>query len=37
VIEEISGAYENIDEVMRNQPDLVEIVAELKQVVCLKG
>ena len=30
-------AYKNIDEVMRNQSDLVEIVAELKQVVCVKG
>ena len=37
VIDEIPGAYKNIDEVMRNQSDLVEIVAELKQVVCVKG
>ncbi|MBA4185402.1 MAG: RtcB family protein, partial [Acidobacteria bacterium] len=26
-----------IDEVMRNQRDLVEVVAQLKQVVCVKG
>ena len=37
VVDEIPGAYKNIDEVMRNQSDLVEIVAELKQVVCVKG
>ncbi len=37
VIDEIPGAYKNIEEVMRNQSDLVEIVAELKQVVCVKG
>jgi tRNA-splicing ligase RtcB len=37
VIDEIPGAYKNIDKVMRNQSDLVEIVAELKQVVCVKG
>lgn len=37
VIDEIPAAYKNIDEVMRNQSDLVEIVAELKQVVCVKG
>lgn len=27
----------NIDEVMRNQADLVEVVAELRQVLCVKG
>src|SRR5215204_996170 len=37
VIDEIPAAYKDIDEVMRNQSDLVEIVAELKQVVCVKG
>ena len=37
VLDEIPGAYKDIDEVMRNQADLVEIVAELKQVVCVKG
>ncbi|MDH3530344.1 MAG: RtcB family protein, partial [Acidobacteriota bacterium] len=37
VIDEIPGAYKDIDKVMRNQQDLVEIVAELKQVVCVKG
>ena len=37
VIDEIPGAYKPIDEVMSNQSDLVEIVATLKQVVCVKG
>ena len=37
VIDEIQGAYKNIDKVMNNQKDLVEVVAELKQVVCVKG
>jgi tRNA-splicing ligase RtcB len=37
VIDEIPGAYKDIQTVMDNQSDLVEIVAELKQVVCVKG
>ncbi len=37
VVDEIPGAYKDIDKVMRNQRDLVEVVAELKQVVCVKG
>lgn len=37
VIDEIPGAYKDVREVMRNQEDLVEIVAELKQIVCIKG
>lgn len=37
VVDEIPGAYKDIEEVMRNQADLVEVVAELKQVVCVKG
>ena len=37
VLDEIPGAYKPIDEVMANQQDLVEIVATLKQVVCVKG
>jgi tRNA-splicing ligase RtcB len=37
VLDEIPGAYKDIKEVMRNQSDLVKIVAELKQVVCVKG
>ncbi|MBD1807323.1 RtcB family protein [Microcoleus sp. FACHB-SPT15] len=37
VLDEIPGAYKPIDEVMANQSDLVEVVATLKQVVCVKG
>ena len=37
VIDEIPGAYKPIDEVMGQQADLVEVVATLKQVVCVKG
>jgi len=37
VIDEIPGAYKDIDQVMENQKDLVEIVHTLKQVVCVKG
>jgi tRNA-splicing ligase RtcB len=37
VIDEAPKAYKNIDQVMAAQTDLVEIVAELKQVLCVKG
>lgn len=37
VLDEIEHAYKSIDEVMANQSDLVEIVAELKQVMTIKG
>ena len=37
VLDEIPGAYKDIDVVMANQADLVEVVAELKQVLCVKG
>ncbi|MCP5502600.1 MAG: RtcB family protein [Leptospiraceae bacterium] len=37
VIDEIPSAYKNIDEVMKNQSGLVEIVYELKQILCVKG
>ena len=37
VLDEIPGAYKPIEEVMNQQSDLVEIVATLKQVVCVKG
>jgi tRNA-splicing ligase RtcB (3'-phosphate/5'-hydroxy nucleic acid ligase) len=37
VIDEIPAAYKPIETVMQNQADLVEIVATLKQVVCVKG
>jgi tRNA-splicing ligase RtcB len=37
VIDEIPGAYKPIDEVMANQSDLVDVVHELRQVLCVKG
>ena len=37
VLDEVPGAYKDIDEVMANQTDLVEVVHTLKQVVCVKG
>lgn len=37
VIDEIPGAYKDIDTVMENQSDLVEVVHTLKQVICVKG
>jgi tRNA-splicing ligase RtcB len=37
VIDEIPGAYKPIQQVMNQQADLVEIVATLKQVLCVKG
>ncbi len=37
VIDELPGAYKDIDEVMRNQSDLVDVVHTLKQVLCVKG
>ena len=37
VIDEAPKAYKNIEQVMAQQQDLVEVVAELKQVLCVKG
>ena len=37
VVDEIPGAYKDIDAVIRAQADLVEVVAHLKQVLCVKG
>jgi tRNA-splicing ligase RtcB len=37
VVDEIPAAYKDLEEVMRSQSDLVEVVAHLKQVVCVKG
>jgi tRNA-splicing ligase RtcB len=37
VLDEIPAAYKRIDKVMEQQQDLVEVVAELKQVMCIKG
>ncbi|WP_344540083.1 RtcB family protein [Streptomyces levis] len=37
VLDEIPGAYKNIEQVMSQQGDLVQVVAKLKQFVCVKG
>ena len=37
VLDEIPGAYKDIDAVMAAQADLVEVVHTLKQVMCIKG
>jgi tRNA-splicing ligase RtcB len=37
VLDEIPGAYKDIDVVMENQRDLVDVVHTLKQVLCVKG
>jgi tRNA-splicing ligase RtcB len=37
VIDEIPSAYKPIERVMEDQRDLVEIVTELRQVLCIKG
>ncbi len=37
VLDEIPGAYKDIRRVMDDQKDLVEIVAELRQILCIKG
>jgi len=37
VVDEIPGAYKDIDEVMANQSDLVQVIHTLKQIICVKG
>ena len=37
VVDEIPGAYKDIDTVMANQADLVDVLHTLKQLVCVKG
>ncbi len=37
VLDEIPGAYKDIDQVMADQTDLVDVLHTLKQVVCVKG
>ncbi len=37
VVDEIPGAYKDIDQVMENQKDLVEAIHTLRQVLCIKG
>jgi tRNA-splicing ligase RtcB len=37
VVDEIPGAYKPIGKVIDQQKDLVEVMAKLKQVICVKG
>ncbi len=37
VLDEIPGAYKDIDKVMAQQESLVKITAKLKQILCVKG
>jgi tRNA-splicing ligase RtcB len=37
VVDEIPAAYKDIDAVIRAQEDLVEVIAHLRRVVCVKG
>jgi tRNA-splicing ligase RtcB len=37
VIDEIPSAYKDIESVMAAQSDLIEVVATLKQILCVKG
>jgi tRNA-splicing ligase RtcB len=37
VLDEIPGAYKDLDDVMSRQTDLVQIVAKLTPLICVKG
>ncbi|MCW2917353.1 MAG: hypothetical protein JWN52_5421 [Actinomycetia bacterium] len=37
VIDEIPGAYKDLESVIEAQSDLVEVVAHLRQLICVKG
>ncbi|WP_406838316.1 RtcB family protein [Streptomyces sp. AHU1] len=37
IVDEIPAAYKPIEQVMEQQRDLVEVVAKLKQFICVKG
>ncbi len=37
VVDEIPAAYKDLESVIKAQTDLVEVVAHLRQVVCVKG
>jgi len=37
VVDEIPGAYKDLDDVMSRQTDLVEVVAKLSPLICVKG
>ena len=37
IVDEIPGAYKDLESVVEAQTDLVEVVAHLRQVICVKG
>ncbi|SHF37639.1 tRNA-splicing ligase RtcB [Streptoalloteichus hindustanus] len=37
VVDEIPAAYKDLEQVIANQSDLVEVVAKLRQIICVKG
>jgi len=37
ILDELPGAYKDLDQVMADQVDLVEPVYQLKQLICIKG
>jgi tRNA-splicing ligase RtcB len=37
VVDEIPGAYKDLETVIAAQSDLVEVVAHLRQLICVKG
>ncbi len=37
MLDEIPGAYKDLDSVIAAQSDLVEVVARLRTIVCVKG
>ena len=37
MVDEIPGAYKNLEDVMAQQTDLVETVHRLRTIVCVKG
>ena len=37
IVDEIPGAYKDLESVIEAQTDLVEVVAHLRQVICVKG
>jgi len=37
VVDEIPAAYKDIDQVIRAQSDLIEVIARLQTLLCVKG
>jgi tRNA-splicing ligase RtcB len=37
IVDEIPGAYKDLEKVIEAQSDLVEVVAHLRQLICVKG